>query len=103
MIRYDINKKEIQSIYEIPVSLEYISEQYNTYLLIGIDKSNTKNLYVCDKNFLILDQIGFGTNNISKISNLIFNRTFKEDKVPSVIGIIECVGEILSMQVICME
>lgn len=93
MVRYDINKKDVQSIYEIPVSLEYISEQYNTYFFVGIDKSNTKKLYVCDKNFVILDQIDFGTNNISKISNLIINRTFKEDKAQSVMGLIECDDE----------
>ncbi len=73
----------------MPILLEYISDQYNTYLLVGIDSAKTKKLYICNRNFAILDQVDLGTNTRAKINHLLFKRAFNKSTVPSVTGILK--------------
>lgn len=76
IINIYINDMDVNTQYAVPYKFEQILDVDNTYIFIVDDQSGNKSLVVCDRNYTFLDEIDFGIDKLSTISNLKFHKTY---------------------------
>jgi hypothetical protein len=89
-INLDLNKKIIQGNYQMPFTIEEVLYSDNTYIFDTLDENKNKNLFVCDRKYMIIDQINFESNVMSKFSNIELNNTHDINKTPFITAIVNC-------------
>jgi len=77
LVIYELSTGKLVNTYEIPFAVDYVDVQNNTYFLSALDEEEKRVIYVCDRNFRLLNSYYIEEEG-TKIEELVMDSKYAE-------------------------